>query len=113
MPNQGRGPYDQYVDDKQNFYDKSGNIIFQLDGTNRKLVVPSGATLDVSAATLSGAAASVTAAMLGANLRKGIIQLPLHSWRVTDNANTNYGLVAATALIGSGGVGGIDAEPAL
>ena len=31
------------------FADKSGNTIAQLDGTNRKLVIPSGSTLDVPA----------------------------------------------------------------
>lgn len=33
------------------FYDKSGNAIFQIDGTNRKLTIPSGSVLDVDAAT--------------------------------------------------------------
>lgn len=65
----------------------------------------------VTAAKLGSGA--VTAAKLTSTMRTGMIQLPLQSWRVTDNANTNVGLVAATALIGSGGVGGIDAEPAL
>lgn len=95
------------------FYDKSGNAIFTIDGANRKQTFPASSVLDVSAATLTLADGQITAANLGANLRTGMIQLPLHSWRVTDAANTNYGLVAATALIGSGGVGGIDAEPAL
>lgn len=44
---------------------------------------------------------------------KGRIDLPLTSWRVSNAGNTDYGLVAATAVIGSGGVGGADAEPAL
>jgi hypothetical protein len=59
------------------------------------------------------AAGAVTAEKLSSTMQLGTIDLPLTSWRVTDNANTNYGLVAATAVIGSGGVGGIDAEPAL
>ncbi len=33
------------------FLDKSGNIIFTIDGTNRKITVPSGSKIDVSAAT--------------------------------------------------------------
>lgn len=89
----------------------NGTLVFDFDAND--LTIPAGITFDISAATLAGAAASVTAAMLGANLRTGTIDLPLTSWRITDNANTNYGLVAATAVIGSGGVGGIDGEPSL
>ena len=59
------------------------------------------------------AAGAVTVSKLSSTMQKGTIQLPLNSWRVTDNANTDVGLVAATALIGSGGVMGIDAEPSL
>lgn len=55
----------------------------------------------------------IKARALTSTLRTGFINLPLTSWRITDNANTNVGLVAATALIGSGGIGGIDGEPAL
>lgn len=44
---------------------------------------------------------------------KGIVDLPLTSWRIADAAGTNYGLLAATAAIGSGGVGGIDASPGI
>ena len=44
---------------------------------------------------------------------KGIIDLPLSSWRIANAAATDYGLLAATAAIGSGGVGGADASPAL
>ena len=69
------------------------------------------ADLAVTAAKL--AANTITSGKLTATMATGFINLPLHSWRVTDAANTNYGLVAATAVIGSGGVGGIDAEPAL
>lgn len=65
----------------------------------------------VTAAKLASNA--VTVAKLSATMQTGIIDIPLARWRVTDNANSNVGLVAATALIGSGGVGGIDAEPAL
>lgn len=85
------------------FNDKAGNVISTVDKDNRKQTFPASSTLDVSAATVR----------LPTNLRTGTIDLPLQSWRVTNNANTDYGLVAATALIGSGGVGGIDAEPAL
>ncbi len=113
MPNQGRGVWSKFTTTDQVFYDKSGNIIFTIDGANRKLTLPSGSTLDVSAATLTGGAASVTAAMLGANLRKGIIDLPLTSWRIANAGAVDYGLLAATAAIGSGGVGGADASPAL
>lgn len=44
--------------------DASGNTIFQVDGTNRKVVFPSGSVLDVDAATtvISLADDSVTAA---------------------------------------------------
>jgi len=59
------------------------------------------------------AANTITAAKLSATMATGFIDLPLTSWRVSNAANTNYGLVAATALIGSGGVGGIDGEPSL
>lgn len=33
------------------FYDKAGDEIFRIDGTNRKLLIPSGSVLDVDAAT--------------------------------------------------------------
>ena len=41
----------KWVDGNLVFYDKSMNIIATWDGTNRKLVFPSGAVLDVSAVT--------------------------------------------------------------
>lgn len=59
------------------------------------------------------ASGAVTVSKLSSTMQLGTIQLPLNSWRITDNANTDVALVAATAVIGSGGVGGIDAEPAL
>jgi len=59
------------------------------------------------------AANTITAAKLSATMATGFIDLPITSWRVSNAANTNYGLVAATAVIGSGGVGGADAEPTL
>lgn len=88
------------TEDHQNaaivYYDAQGNEIFRIDGVNRRVAFAagSGLTLPTSQAV-------------------GFIDLPLNSWRVTNAANTDYGLVAATALIGSGGVGGIDAEPSL
>jgi hypothetical protein len=56
---------------------------------------------------------AIKARNLTKTLQTGIIQLPLPAWRITDAANTNVALVAATAVIGSGGVGGIDGEPKL
>ncbi len=35
MPNQGTGVYDTYSGANRIFYDKSGNTIFTIDGTNR------------------------------------------------------------------------------
>ena len=51
------------------FYDKSMNIIATWDGTNRKLTLPSGAVLDVSAAagSISFAAGEVDTADLASN----------------------------------------------
>lgn len=84
-------------------YDKGGNIIFTGDGTNRKVTFPSGSALDLSGATFTPPTA----------LRTGIIDLPLHTWRLANAGATDYALLAATANIGSGGVGGADATPAL
>lgn len=95
------------------FYDKSANTIFTIDGTNRKTTYPSGSALDVSAATLTLGAGQITAASLGTNLQKGMIDIPLESWRIANAGATDYGLLAATAAIGSGGVGGADASPSL
>lgn len=50
---------------------------------------------------------------LSTPLRTGFIDLNLQSWRITNAANTDVALLAATAAIGSGGVGGADAEPKL
>lgn len=94
-------------------YDKAGNIIFTGDGTNRKVTFPASSTLDVSAATLTLGAGQVTAAFLGASLKTGFIDLPLHTWRIANAGANDYGLLAATAAIGSGGVGGADASPSL
>ena len=66
------------------FYDKSGNEILHIDGSNRKLVVPSGSAFDVSAL----------------NQGTGFIPLPLEDWRelatnATINATGNGGLLAS------------------
>ena len=37
----------QWVDGNLVFYDKNGNIIFTIDGTNRKLSLPSGSTMEI------------------------------------------------------------------
>lgn len=51
----------QWVDGDLYFYDKSGNEIAHWDGTNRKLVVPNGSTLEVAGVTVD----SSTLAMNG------------------------------------------------
>jgi hypothetical protein len=80
--------------------------------TGEGLTVDSGATLTVASggALVLAAGSSLT---LPTGQATGYINLPLASWRVADAAGTNYGLLAATAAIGSGGVGGADASPAL
>lgn len=50
---------------------------------------------------------------LKGNLAVGYIPLPLVSWRIINAGNTDTALVAATAAIGSGGVGGVDGDPKL
>jgi len=50
------------------FYDKSGNIIFTIDGTNRKFSLPSGSTLESLGTTTpsnTGVAALLTAGLGG------------------------------------------------
>jgi hypothetical protein len=69
---------------------------FTFDATNNRLTIAAGAGL-----------------VLPGGQAKGIIDLRLESWRIADAAATNYGLLAATAAIGSGGVGGIDASPGI
>ena len=53
-----------YVDGDLYYYDKSGNEIFRIDGTNRKVLFPSGSNLDLDAATgiLSPAAGEIVSA---------------------------------------------------
>lgn len=85
------------------YYDKSGNVIATFDKDNRKQTFPASSTLDASAATVK----------LPTNLRTGTIDLPLTSWRLANAGANDYALLAATANIGSGGVGGADATPAL
>lgn len=50
----------QWTEGNLNFCDKDGNIIFTLDGTNRKLSVPSGATLDISSLTNGAPGAGIS-----------------------------------------------------
>lgn len=64
------------------FVDQAGNVIFIVDGVNRKVEFPSSSTLDIDASTLSLAAGSVTAASLGANLKIGFIPLDLFSAQI-------------------------------
>ncbi len=78
------------------FKDVSGNTILTINGVSRSVVFASGAALQMPTTQ-----------------RTGYIDLPLSSWRVANAAGTDYGLLAATAAIGSGGVGGADASPAL
>lgn len=47
-----------WVDGNLVFYDASGNIILTIDGTNRKLTLPSGSTLDATTTAMSGLTAS-------------------------------------------------------
>ena len=68
---------------------------------------------DSAVTTAKIAANAVTQAKLTATMATGFHDIPLAAWRITNAANTDVALVAATALIGSGGVGGIDAEPSL
>jgi hypothetical protein len=74
----------KWVDGDLYFYDKAGNEIFHIDGTNRKLLVPSGSVLDLDAATttLALAAGTVGADELTANLKKGFIPLDLFSAQI-------------------------------
>lgn len=49
------------------YLDSSGNVIFTVDGTNRKLEVPSGSTLDIDAATVSFATGDIDTPELAAD----------------------------------------------
>jgi len=54
-----------WLNGNQRFKDKSGNVIFTIDGTNRKFSFPSGAEFELApGATLDLPAASITSAML-------------------------------------------------
>lgn len=84
------------------FYDKAGDEIMHLDGTNRAFVLPSGSTLTLPAG-------AVEAADLSANLKKGYIPLPLGAWRkITSN---EFGNIAVAS--GNGGHLANDTTPIL
>lgn len=68
---------------------------------------------DSAVTAIKLAAGAVTAAKLSTTMATGYIDIPLHSWRLINAGNTDYALVAATAAIGSGGVGGVDGDPKL
>lgn len=72
----------QWVAGDLNFYDKDGNLIMSIDGTNRAVEIGTGSTLTLTGATVAQSAGSVTAASLGANLKTGFINLPLFSAQI-------------------------------
>jgi len=54
----------------------------------------------------------LTAAYLATTVKTGIIQLPLHTWRIMDIGSSDYDAVAVDAGVnGSGGTIGIDGTP--
>lgn len=84
-------------------FDANDLVVTPATAFTAAVTAPAGITAPLVATTLT----------LPATLRTGFIDLPLHTWRIADAAATNYGLLAATAAIGSGGVGGIDASPGI
>ena len=73
------------------------------------LTVESGGTITLTGATVNQAAASVTAASLGANLKTGFIPLPLGGFRLI--ASNDIPAIAVAS--GNGGNLGNDTAPAL
>lgn len=89
-----------WVDGNLVFYDKSNNEIATWDGANRKFTLPSGSTLDVSAATLSQGTTSLSI---------GHIPLPLFGWRKI--TSDDFGAIAVAS--GNGGQLATDTTPIL
>lgn len=91
------------------FYDKSGNEIANLDGTNRALELPSGSTLtNAGTTTLTGTVTLTGSTLtLPANMATGFIPLPLGSFRkITSN---DFGNIAVAS--GNGGQLANDTTP--
>ena len=105
MPNQGQGVYEKHIGDSLYFYDKAGNVILQIDGTNRKVLFPSGSNLDLDAASgiLSIAAGEVALAELVAASLDGTAA------KVVANANVIGGIpVIHQVQITAGALGNTD-----
>ena len=105
MPNQGQGVYEKHIGDSLYFYDKAGNVILQIDGTNRKVLFPSGSNLDLAAASgiLSIAAGEVALAELVAASLDGTAA------KVVANANVIGGIpVIHQVQITAGALGNTD-----
>lgn len=98
MPN-GKYVKSDWSSGNLRFIDKNGVVIFTVDGANRKLTLPTGSTLDISAATLSGSSIF--------SVSSGYINLPLTSFRLTA-AND---IAAKNAA--DGGVISLDTDPTL
>lgn len=95
-----------WVDGDLYFYDKSGNEIFHIDGTNRKQVFPSGSVLDVDAAAgvLSLAAGEIVDADIGASAA-------IARSKLAEDALAVYGIPIAR-LMAADGSGLVAAEAA-
>ena len=93
-----------WVDGDLYFYDKAGNEIFHIDGTNRKLVFASGAVLDVDAATaiLSFAAGEIATADLAAGAvtkAKAAAFVSTEQTATGSSQNVAHGLGAVPAAV--------------
>lgn len=62
----------RWIDGDLYFFDKAGNEIFHVDGTNRKIVAPTGAEFDLSAASVNLPAGLVLEADLAPNSLTGV-----------------------------------------
>ena len=68
MPFSGKNVSCKWISGNQYFYDINGNEIFHVDGASRKFVLPSGSTLDASAASALLPGGSGIAALIGGGL---------------------------------------------
>lgn len=98
----------RWVDGDLVFYDKAGNEIFRVDGTNRKMVFPAGSVLDLDAAAgilLPAAAEIATADLADGAVTAGKVEADL--LRYADVQLTNAQILALRAtpitLVGAPG----------
>lgn len=95
--------YSKWVSGNLYFYTASGSEICHFDGANRKLVLPSGATLDISAATSIFGAGAV----LSIRTRSTVAAVNAGATLLAAVAGLKYRMVGCLAIAIGGAAGAV------